>query len=199
MAIEVWSEIQICNDIRFSGRTSIILGETVGVNIKGTMAIWGPYLGLGSGLEDTSLWINMNDNAFLDRLNIGSQENGKKVYAISASLNPNTVSIDGALALFVKSSNTIKGENGIKHDVCFAIQMDPTNGAVTLRQKMGGEQSEIWGGYVTLFRPLGKGQCRSDFDRLQANSFYIKSYKECTVEIGKALTDFETRLTKAGL
>lgn len=94
----------------------------------------------------------------------------------------------GPSALIIDSQQGKEGE-----ERRFALQIDTRNGAVTLRQTLGGENNEIYGGYITLFQPTGKGTSRTNLDNL-----FLTHYKTGNNEIGKALTDFEARLDAQG-
>lgn len=73
----------------------------------------------------------------------------------------------------------------------FCIQLDSDNGAVTLRNTPDGLNDTIYGGYITLYRPIGMGASETRLDTL-----YLSEYGNTS--IGTALDNIEKRLDEQG-
>lgn len=103
----------------------------------------------------------------------------------------NLLNFDQVTTLMYAKNTPTRNYNGSKEQFC--IQLDSTNGAVTLRNVPGGQDSEIYGGYITLYRPTGLGASETRFDTL-----YLNEYKSGSISIGSAIKKVESRLDSLG-
>lgn len=103
----------------------------------------------------------------------------------------NLLNFDQVTTLMYAKNTPTRDYNGSKEQFC--IQLDSTNGAVTLRNVPGGLDSEIYGGFVTLYRPTGIGSSETRLDTL-----YLNEYKSGSTSIGSAIKKIDEDLAKLG-
>ena len=103
----------------------------------------------------------------------------------------NLLNFDHVTTLMYAKNTPTRELSGSKEQFC--IQLDSSNGAVTLRNVPNGTNETIFGGYVTLYRPTGMGSSETRFDTL-----YLDEYKNGNRSIGTALDDIESRLNDEG-
>lgn len=208
MALEVWSKIQFCNDIFFSeDGTNIILNNTAGTFITGQLnpqalkiggEIISGSLSLGRNTSIAKLAISMKANSYLDTLNLHReyQSNEYDSYLKLGTHGEMLIENNSGLHIFSGTEYFIPDTDKEKTKAQYCFQQDTSNGALTLRPAWNIDP------YVVLYQLkgdlIGNHIVRSAFDRLESNTFQLKTYKEGKSEVGKALTDFEARLDAQG-
>lgn len=187
MALEVWSEMQFLQkiytkDIDIDGQIAmsnvkkngeLIIGlKTYGVDRANIIEYSGP---------DCPVWVGLDKKGmfYTNGLNIYNQS----IYAISRIYSPedNLLNFDNTTTLTYAKTTPTRDYNGSKEQFC--IQLDSTNGAVTLRNVPGGGYNEIYGGYITLYRPTTKGASVTNL-----HSLFLNTYNNGKTAIQKALS-----------
>lgn len=103
----------------------------------------------------------------------------------------NLLNFDHVTTLMYAKNTPTRELSGSKEQFC--IQLDSSNGAVTLRNVPNGNNETIFGGYVTLYRPTGIGSSETRFDTL-----YLNEYKSGSTSVGSAIKNVESRLDSLG-
>lgn len=133
-------------------------------------------------------------------LDIGGKflANGFELYdrstnTISKIYSPenNLLNFDYVTTLIYAKNTPTREFSGSKEQFC--IQLDSSNGAVTLRNVPNGLNETIFGGYVTLYQPTGIGSSETKFHTL-----YLNEYKSGSTSIGSAIKNVESRLDSLG-
>lgn len=117
----------------------------------------------------------------------GSTDTISKIY----SPEDNLLNFDYVTTLMYAKNTPTRELSGSKEQFC--IQLDSSNGAVTLRNVPNGTNETIFGGYVTLYRPTGMGSSETRFDTL-----YLDEYKSGSTSIGSAIKKIDEDLAKLG-
>lgn len=103
----------------------------------------------------------------------------------------NLLNFDHVTTLMYAKNIPTRELSGSKEQFC--IQLDSSNGAVTLRNVPNGNNETIFGGYVTLYRPTGMGSSETRLDTL-----YLDEYKSGSISIGSAIKKIDEDLAKLG-
>lgn len=103
----------------------------------------------------------------------------------------NLLNFDHVTTLMYAKNTPTRELSGSKEQFC--IQLDSSNGAVTLRNVPNGLNETIYGGYITLYRPTGIGSSETRF-----NTLYLNEYKSGSTSVGSAIKIVESRLDSLG-
>ena len=115
----------------------------------------------------------------------------KKTISTIWSPENNFLQFEKITTLMYAKNTPTQELSGSKEQFC--IQLDSSNGAVTLRNVPNGNNETIFGGYVTLYRPTGMGSSETKFDTL-----YLNEYKSGSTSVGNAIKIVESRLDSLG-
>lgn len=177
MALEVWSEMQFrqkiyTKDIDVDRQIIMSNVGKTGELIIGLKASYGTDNANIIQYSDTRncpVWVGLDKKGmfYTNGLNIYDQSTytTSKIY----SSENNLLIFDNVTTLMYAKTTPTRDYNGSKEQFC--IQLDSTNGAVTLRNVPGGQDSEIYGGYITLYRPTTKGASVTNLHSLFLNTY----------------------------
>ena len=141
--------------------------------------------------DDCPEEVGLNTKGMFHANGIALYDTTKTTLSTIYSPENNLLNFDHVTTLIYAKNTPIQELSGSKEQFC--IQLDSSNGAVTLRNVPNGNNETIFGGYVTLYKPVATGRSISIFDTIFSNE-----YKHGNTSIGTALDSIELRLDSLG-
>lgn len=136
-------------------------------------------------------WVGLNRFGTFYAKGFSLYDQASKTISKIYSPENNLLNFDHVTTLMYAKNTPIQELSGSKEQFC--IQLDSSNGAVTLRNVPNGNNETIFGGYVTLYRPTGMGSSETKLDTL-----YLDEYKSGSTSIGSAIKKIDEDLAKLG-